>query len=213
MQQTLVDNNGDLRIEHRHQAVSFSKSAAFDGTKQCGKDFRNVSVPCALWGPSESIVKLVDGTYLASFYGFVDNCTATRCVLSANETGTTYSVAFFRSLGNGGMRWSYTSRIDATAAMARANPTQMEGPCEASMVVLGDGSVLVVFRVQSGAALWQAYSRDGARSWSEPTITTAWSVMPKLVRMLNGAVVLTSGRHGLGMWLSRNGSSWRHFDV
>ena len=44
-------------------------------------------------------------------------------------------------------------------------------------------------------------------------MTTAWSVMPKLVRMLSGAVALTSGRPGLGLWLSTNGSSWRHFDV
>ena len=67
-----------------------------------------------------------------------------------------------------------------------------------------------MFRLQSNMPLYQAFSSDGARTWTRPVPTAAWAVYPQLRALPNGALVLASGRPGLGLWVSADGTgdSW-----
>merc|ERR1712162_49067 len=87
-----------------------------------------------------------------------------------------------------------------------------EGPCEPAMTTLADGRVLTALRHASGAALWLAYSSSNGRSWTTPQTMkgvsaegkpmTVFAVWPQLNVLSNGALVLSSGRPGLGFWIS-----------
>ena len=111
---------------------------------------------------------------------------------------------FFAARNSGDLTsWEYVSRIDHTPAMS-ANGATVEGPCEPSVVQLpgSDDRVLSVFRVQPFASHWAALSSDGGRHWGVPFSTGSWAVSPNLLALSSGAVVLTSGRPGIGLWLA-----------
>ena len=94
------------------------------------------------------------------------------------------------------------------------------GPCEPALVQLQDGRVLTVFRIDSFKSHWAALSSDGGKSWGEAFPTHTWSVSPNLIQMRNGAIVLTSGRPGIGLWItsvadlmSREPHAWTFYNV
>ena len=65
---------------------------------------------------------------------------------------------------------------------------------------------MLVFRLESGYNLWRSYSADGGMSWAAPSeMEFAWAVWPQLLQMSSGALLLSSGRPGIGLWISRNG--------
>ena len=112
---------------------------------------------------------------------------------------------FFVSSTSEGRSWSYRSHIDFHSTMS----SKAEGITESAIAELANGTLLSVFRLQSDLPLYKAYSTDEARSWSAPQRTPAWSVYPQLRALPNGAVVLASGRPGLGLWVSSDsGGSW-----
>ena len=76
-------------------------------------------------------------------------------------------------------------------------------------MTLNDGRLLLVFRLQSGVNLWQSYSSDGGQQWTAPVESTAWAVWPQLLLMSNGVLALSSGRPGIGLWLSYDGAGER----
>ena len=76
------------------------------------------------------------------------------------------------------------------------------GPCEPALVQLHDGRILCVFRVDSNKDHWAALSTDGGAHWGESFSTGTWAVAPNLLQMKSGAVVLTSGRPAIGLWLT-----------
>ena len=212
---TLVGNNGgswlghnvslqrwantatSLQIVQIHTAVLRGTPAVFSGS--CG------TVPpteCGL-GQGGKIVRLADGTLLAAFFGFAADG-PTTCK-PGYAWARCYTLAMYRS-SDEGLHWDYTSRIDHTPVM----PTAVEGPCEPTLCLLNDGRVLLVFRLQSGFALWQSYSSDGGVHWTKPAASSAWAVWPQLLLLSNGVLLLSSGRPGLGLWVSHDGSgaSW-----
>ena len=65
-----------------------------------------------------------------------------------------------------------------------------------------DDRLLSVFRIQSYTGHWAALSETSGRSWGTPFPTGTWAVSPNLLALNNGAVVLTSGRPGIGLWLA-----------
>lgn len=64
-----------------------------------------------------------------------------------------------------------------------------------------------------------ATSTDGGRSFGIPRETNAWAVFPQVRVLDNGAIVLTAGRPGIGLWVqdSRNGlidpHGWRFYNL
>jgi chondroitin AC lyase len=162
-----------------------------------------------LGSPSQSVVVLHDGTLLAAFFGgAADAPRSCPAGPGPRGAGRCFALAFFGSL-DGGLTWAYRSRIDHTAAMPnRTARGWVQGPCEPSMVTLSNGTVLLMFRLQSGLPLWQSYSADGIQ-WSEPKETAAFSVWPQLLLMQSGALVLSTGRPSIGLWQSTNdGADW-----
>lgn len=83
-----------------------------------------------------------------------------------------------------------------------ARGATVDGPCEPALVQLPDGRILAVFRVMAFAGHWGTISSDGGRSWGAPFPTGTWAVSPDLLALPSGAVVLSSGRPGIGLWVA-----------
>ena len=109
-----------------------------------------------------------------------------------------YSVVTIASEDQGAS-WAYKSSIDWDARM----PTHVEGPCESALATMVDGRTLLsVFRVTSNQNMWQSVSTDGGATFSAPSEINAWAVFPELRALPSGALVLTAGRPGIGLWLA-----------
>ncbi len=67
---------------------------------------------------------------------------------------------------------------------------------EAEVLGVGDGRVISMIRVETDARknfLWQTFSEDGGRTWSEPWQTDIWGYPPNLLLLDNGDVLCTYG--------------------
>ena len=91
------------------------------------------------------------------------------------------------------------------------------GPCEPALVQLQDGRVLTVFRIDSYKNHWAALSSSNGADWGEPFETGTWAVAPSLFQLKSGAVVLTSGRPSIGLWVTSSQSfesgAWEYRNV
>ncbi|MBL9215277.1 MAG: exo-alpha-sialidase [Opitutaceae bacterium] len=141
----------------------------------------------------------VGGRLLATGYGMRKGDSQYRNVIFASE--------------DGGLTWRHFS----TVADATGLPGEAEGPNEIAMIQLADGDLMTVFRVGSGREwkLRRAYSHDQGRTWTKPDVLPAYSVEPSLLRAANGTLVLSSGRPGIGLWLSTDprGERWQEVDI
>ena len=95
-------------------------------------------------------------------------------------------------------QWKYRSRVDFTKEMAPSS----SGPNEHDITQLEDGRVLVVFRLDSNTGHFAALSSDNATTWHAPFSTGTWAVDPKLAALPGGVVALSSGRPGVGFWVT-----------
>ena len=109
------------------------------------------------------------------------------------------SLAAFGS-SDGGVHWQLLSLVATRNESLRA--MGWEGPGENDLLLLRDGSLLAVFRVQSCKPYWSATSKDGGRTWASPVALGFGSVRPKLARLRDGRVLLAGGRPGLFLWLA-----------
>lgn len=82
--------------------------------------------------------------------------------------------------------------------------------------------MLSIFRLNSNQNLWQATSSDQGRTWSPARKTSAWAVFPQAKTLASGALVLTSGRPGIGLWLADgrgvgpagpDPTSWKYYNL
>jgi hypothetical protein len=185
---------------------------------------------CWLSSPSQTVIRDANGSLLLSAYGYA----ADGKMLCGGGAKLCSAIAFFSS-SDDGLTWKYRSRIDATAAMAAPDKRHghssidIEGPGQASLVLLGDGRVMVSFRLggpmaggnestigpyfpggNQGLNLWQAYSSDAGRTWSVPVSMRGCGgvrhdpkgVWPQLLMLSNGVLTLTTGRPNLQFWTS-----------
>jgi len=209
--QTWVDNGSSLVLTNSVRIVYRDTPAAFRGT--CAYDGGG---PCGFSTPDQSIVRMSDSSLLMALYGHAAD---------GYKNGSLYTTAFYSS-SDDGLTWRYASRIDVTPAMLTGGAG--EGPCEPTMATLADGRVLAAFRLEGYLPLWLAYSSDNGRTWGEPfpavgkqaagspgTVGSVYAVWPQLLLLSNGALVLASGRPGIGFWVSPNadGAYWIGFDV
>ena len=141
----------------------------------------------------------VKGNLLATAYGIKKGETKSRnVVMTSVDRGRT---------------WRYLSSIaDATGL-----PERSEGPTETAMVQLENGDLMAVFRIGSGKEmnLRRSYSKDAGRTWSQAEAIPPYSVEPSLLRTKNGTLALSTGRPGIGLWLSRDpmGKAWQEVDI
>ncbi len=73
-----------------------------------------------------------------------------------------------------------------------------EGLDEADLAVLPNGDILCVMRTDSYAPMFQARSRDGGHTWSEPESTGWQGVKPRLEVLPNGVLACAAGRGAYG---------------
>jgi hypothetical protein len=164
--------------------------------------------------PSAVIQQGSKEVYLTQFYGYIagktDGCTAIK-------SRGCYSVVTIASEDKGAS-WTYKSSINWDSRM----PAHVEGPCESALATMADGkSLLSVFRVTSYQNMWQAVSTDGGATFSESSEINAWAVFPELRALPSGALVLTAGRPGIGLWLADgtkagvgpDPQSWRFYNL
>ncbi|MGN1098791.1 MAG: exo-alpha-sialidase [Christensenellales bacterium] len=91
---------------------------------------------------------------------------------------------------------------------------------EPTIAELGDGTIVMLFRVDGEGYLYESRSTDGGISWSEPVKTSLKNPgnKPKLIRMNDGRIALINtfnsrygfkGRKPLSIWISSdNMKSW-----
>ena len=163
---------------------------------------------------------LANGVAFTQFYGYLASAPATGGCKPAHawEKSYCYSIITLAS-SDQGLNWEFRSTIDWDGAVA-GMPAVVEGPCEPSLVALPDGKTLLsVYRLQSNKNLWMSRSTSGGRTWETAQETSAWAVFPQARVLPNGALAVTSGRPGIGLWLAdaRRGAvsptGWRFYNL
>jgi hypothetical protein len=161
-----------------------------------------------------------DGLALTQLYGTLASAPATGGCKPAHpwEKSYCYSIITMAS-SDSGLSWAFRSTINWDGAVA-GMPAEVEGPCEPSLVVMQDGKTLLsVFRLQSDKNLWMTYSSTAGHTWETAQETNAWAVFPQVRALPNGILALTSGRPGIGLWLTdtRKGpidpKGWRFYNL
>ena len=131
-----------------------------------------------------------------------------------------YSLIAIESL-DGGRNWRYLTTVCDWTHWEN-NPSwvdrgRFEGPCESSLVKLADESLLAVYRTGmfEQNPIHQSISADGGKTWSAPKALPAFSVLPSLQKLSNGALILATGRPGIWLWYSADGrgETWEPIDA
>ena len=156
---------------------------------------RMVAVAYFMPSPSAVVRQGSKEVHLTQFYGYIAGKTEGCTYIKSRGC---YSVVTIASEDKGAS-WKYTSSINWDDRM----PAHVEGPCESALATMADGKTLLsVFRVTSYQNMWQAVSTDGGATFSAPSEINAWAVFPELRALPSGALVLTAGRPGIGLWLA-----------
>ena len=120
---------------------------------------------------------------------------------------------FYRST-DGGHTWTIQGRIPYQPDL-KADPKGADrmGFTEPAFEILGDGSLLCVMRTSDGLGIGPMYSSrstDLGKTWSKPAAMTPNGVLPKLLRLGNGVLVMSSGRPGVQVRFATDGKgeSW-----
>jgi len=144
-----------------------------------------------------SVVEDPDGTLYQTGYGYYAPDVRYRSVLLVSH--------------NAGLDWSIQGTI-ATDDPAMDSTPGYQGPCEAVIERLADGSLLAVIR--QGGYLPMTYTRstDDGRTWTPqkqlatgPKAQPLYSVFPTMELMPTGELVLLAGRPGMVLTVSKDG--------
>jgi hypothetical protein len=112
-----------------------------------------------------------------------------------------YSNTFFYRSTDEGRSWRVQGRIpfqpDETLD---PKGFERDGFTEPTFEILADRSLICVMR--SEGPMYMSRSRDLGKTWSKPEIMAPNGVYPRLLRLRNGVLVLSSGRPGAEVRLS-----------
>jgi hypothetical protein len=117
-------------------------------------------------------------------------------------------VFFYRST-DAGHAWKIQGRIPYQPDLV-ADPRGGErmGYTEPAFEILADGSFLCVARTTDGLGngpMYATRSKDLGRTWGRPEVTARSGVLPRLLRLANGVIVLSSGRPGVQLRFCADG--------
>jgi hypothetical protein len=119
-----------------------------------------------------------------------------------------FSTACWRSTDRG-HTWRLQGRIAFVPdSLADPKASRRDGFTEPAFTRLRDGSLYCVLRTTDGNGVGPMYrtrSTDGGRTWSKPAVIASNGVMPRLLRLQNGMLVLSSGRPGVQLRFSLSG--------
>ena len=164
----------------------------------------------ASWSGAAPIM-LTDGTLMLPLYGRASDAPNTCKQHDGENSPWCLTAFYFTASQDQPLVWTYRSRIDHINDMGPG----LEGPSEQSICQLKDGRLLTVFRVDSFHDHWAAVSEDGGASWGASFSTGTWSVAPHVAVLESGAIVLTGGRPGIGLWVTvtSNLKKWKFFNM
>ena len=173
----------------------------------------NTGAQLMLSGSPLNFVLLSNGERLAVFDGDLPN--ASRGCTNpwfSNPPVCCHNALFFASTD--GVAWTFRGSLGARGMQ---QPSNGPGP-DGSMVELGDGRILAVFRqINCGLPLTQAWSSTQGRSWTTPRDMKGiiGTVGPQLLRLDSGALLLASGRVGIGLAvaLDSSGERWKSLNI
>ncbi len=119
-----------------------------------------------------------------------------------------FTSACWRSV-DGGRAWRMLARIPYRPDEA-ADPqaAKRDGFSEPTFEVLSDGALYAVLRTTDGngsGPMYSVRSSDNGRTWTKPAVMAPAGVLPRLLRLANGVLVLSSGRPGVQLRFSRDG--------
>ena len=100
-----------------------------------------------------------------------------------------------------GRSWHYLS----TVAEDKEN-RYPEGPDEATLVELADGSILSIFRVGGYVPAMQCRSTDGGKTWGEIEKSIGHGASPNAKLLSDGTLAVVSGRPGVYLYLDLTGT-------
>ena len=170
--------NPSFRVRH------FSKSGELTNTF----DARFVDLPWqeASYELYGSILQLDNGDLLAPI----------QCHIQAPKKGENgkytyvFSVFIARST-DGGKTFKHEWTFDS---MVQGKKIGDQGLCEPDIAMLRDGEILIIMRTGSHSPMYQAWSKDNGKTWSQP-VSTGWpGVKPSLRVLSNGVLACSSGR-------------------
>ena len=129
-----------------------------------------------------------------------------------NEVGgPDENLAAFGS-SDGGATWRFLAVVAARDPVYSAK--KWEGPGENDLIVLADGRLLAVFRVESCKPYMKSYSSNHGVNWTQPEALPFGSARPKLMSLPDGRVLLSGGRPGLFLWVGdASAESWDEINL
>ena len=126
-------------------------------------------------------------------------------------------VFFYRST-DFGHSWKIQGRILYQPDLkADEKGDKRSGFTEPAFEILKDGTFLCVMRTTDGQGvgpMYASWSKDMGKTWTKPKVIAPSGVLPKLLRLENGILVLSSGRPGVQLRFSKDGKKWSEpFDL
>ena len=118
------------------------------------------------------------------------------------------AIGFYRSTDDGN-NWIVQGHIPFDIDKQIGILTEKEkivGFSEPSFVVLDNDRLICVMRSGSSSPLYQAFSKDYGKTWTKPQPITPNGVKPQLIKLGNGVLVLASGRPGIQIRFSLDGT-------
>lgn len=181
-----------------HWDASEKKASYFHATINDGNALRNAidgSMPVVWWG---DIKELKDHSLLAGIYPYY--------YLDDNNEVSASAVAFYRS-DDEGKSWDYVGKIPFHISdIDTANKDNNVGYQEPSYEILNDSTLICVMRTGSASPMYKAFSDDLGKTWTIPEPFTPNGVKPKLFMLNSGVLVLVSGRPGIQVRFSLDGT-------
>lgn len=119
-------------------------------------------------------------------------------------------VSFYRSTDEG-RTWNVISRIPFKLdgiAVSRDGESFEEPFFE----ILADSTFICVMRTGSKSPMYQTFSTDNGKTWTDPKPFTSNGVRPRLMKLNNGVLVLASGRPGVQIRFSLDGTGRKWTD-
>lgn len=163
-------------------------------------------------GCSVRLIELSNGDLLATMYGQFES-DRTLCPYFAAKRN--YRFYLYRTWcivsHDKGRTWEFLSTI-ADCQTHPIRDVNAEGYCEADCFEVEPNHIVCVLRTgghEVVSPLYCAHSYDAGRTWGAPYEINGWGVMPRLMRMQNGALVCSSGhRHTFLLFSEDNGRTW-----
>lgn len=108
---------------------------------------------------------------------------------------------------------AHTFEFLSTIADCQTYPVpEAEGFCEPDLLYLGNGHILAAMRTQGHEVytpMFFSHSYDSGKTWSKPGILNPYGVLPRLLKLSNGAIICASGKWDTFMQISEdNGCTW-----